>query len=330
MHLLRKLAFPISLVYALVVYLRNRFYDYGWFSSQTFDVPVVCVGNLSLGGTGKTPMIEWMVARLSASKKVVVLSRGYGRKSKGFRKVTPECNPLDSGDEPLQIALKFPQVTVAVDANRSRGIRRIEKDIAPDIILLDDAFQHRKVQPDISLLLTAYGRLYPDDWYLPTGDLRDHKGEARRASAIIVTKCPPNLGDAEKSHIIARLRPRRGQMVLFSYLDYAPELRNNNGSLQLETLEDKPFTLVTGIANPEPLVAYLRDKKLHFKHRRYRDHHQFSEKEIAELDKLPLVITTEKDYMRLKGSLHNLYYLPVSHKFMDRDDKRLLALLGKL
>ncbi len=330
MQLLRKLAFPISLVYAVVVYFRNRFYDYGWLSSQSFDTKVISVGNLSLGGTGKTPMIEWLVSRLTASKKVVVLSRGYGRKTKGFRKVTPDSSPRDSGDEPLQIASKFPRITVAVDANRCRGIARIEEEIAPDIILLDDAFQHRKVKPATSILLTAYGKIYPDDWYFPTGNLRDHKREARRASAIVVTKCPPDLGDAEKSHIIAKLRPRRGQMVLFAALEYHKELKGSQGSLKLEELSTTAFTLVTGIANPEPLVTYLKERQLHFDHRDFPDHYDFSEKELELLRKAPLIITTEKDYVRLQGALENLYYLEVSHKFLDRDDKRLLALLESL
>ena len=288
------------------------------------------MGNLSVGGTGKTPMTEWLISRLSPSKKLVVLSRGYGRKSRGFRIVSPDNGVAESGDEPLQMALKFPGITVAVDSNRTRGILHIEDKYAPDIVLLDDAFQHRKVKPKISILLTAYGKLYSDDWYLPTGDLRDHRREARRASAIVVTKCPADLSNSEKSHVIAKLKPRRGQMVLFASLVYNQVLRGQKGAIKLEDLAAKPFTLVTGIANPAPLVDYLNGRQIGFEHQAYPDHHDFTKKEIAELEAHPLVITTEKDFMRLKDVLPNVYYLEVRHQFLGSDEKRLLALLGKL
>ncbi|MBT8312592.1 MAG: tetraacyldisaccharide 4'-kinase [Flavobacteriaceae bacterium] len=330
MQLLRKLAFPLSLLYALVVFLRNRFYDYGWLPSRSFGTAVVCVGNLSVGGTGKTPMTEWIISRLSTSKKLVVLSRGYRRKSRGFRIVNPDSSVAESGDEPLQMAIKFPEITVAVDSNRTRGIHCIEQEYAPDVVLLDDAFQHRKVKPKLSILLTAYGKLYSDDWYLPTGDLRDHRREARRASAIVVTKCPADMSDSEKSQIIAQLKPRRGQMVLFASLVYNQELQGQKGVLSLDDLLGKHFTLVTGIANPGPLVDYLKGRQMHFEHRSYPDHHVFTKKEITELEACAVVITTEKDFMRLKDTLPNSYYLEVRHKFLGSDEKRLLALLAGL
>ncbi len=330
MQLLRKLAFPLSLLYALVIFLRNRFYDYGWFTSATFETPVVCVGNLSLGGTGKTPMTEWIISRLSTSRKLAVLSRGYRRKTLGFRIVSSNSSAIECGDEPLQMALKFPEITVAVDGNRTRGIRRLEKEYAPDIVLLDDAFQHRKVKPKHSILLTAYGNLYCDDWYLPTGDLRDHRREARRASAIVVTKCPADISDSEKSLIIAQLKPRRGQMVLFACLEYNEVLSSKNGFVNLNDLAGKTFTLVTGIANPTPLVDYLNGKQMRFEHRAYPDHHFYTRKEIAELEQTDLVVTTEKDFMRLKDVLPQVYYLEVTHRFLGTDERRLLALLDEL
>ncbi len=330
MQLLRKLAFPLSLLYALGVFLRNRFYDYGWLSSHSFKTPVVCVGNLSVGGTGKTPMTEWLISKLSPSRRIAVLSRGYRRKTRGFRIVTRQSSAADSGDEPLQMAFKFPEITVAVDSNRVRGIGHIEQEYAPDMVLLDDAFQHRKVKPKYSILLTSYGKLYSDDWYLPTGDLRDSRGEARRASAIVVTKCPADLSDSEKSLVIAKLKPRRGQMVLFATLVYDQVLRNHKGILKLEELAGKPFTLVTGIANPGPLVDYLKGLQMQFDHWAYPDHHAFTNKEIAELEKCTLVVTTEKDFMRLKDTLPHIYYLQVKHEFLDSDEKRLLAGLAGL
>ena len=275
-------------------------------------------------------MTEWLIRRLSVDKKIAVLSRGYRRKTRGFRTVTQNSSALDSGDEPLQMALKFPEITVAVDSNRVRGIGHIEQDFAPDMVLLDDAFQHRKVKPKYSILLTAYGKLYSDDWYLPTGDLRDHRGEARRASAIVVTKCPSDLTDSKKSHIIAQLKPRRGQMVLFATLVYSEVVRNQKGVLNIDELAGKPFTLVTGIANPAPLVDHLKSKQMQFEHQVFADHHVFTKKEISELEQCELVITTEKDFMRLKEELPHIYYLEVRHEFLGSDEKRLLAELAGL
>lgn len=330
MQVLRKLAFPFSLLYALVVYIRNRCYDRGWFASRTFETPVICVGNLSLGGTGKTPMTEWLIGKLSDSYKIAVLSRGYKRKTRGFHLVKPGDDPVDSGDEPLQIARKFPDVTVAVDANRVEGIEQLERQFAPELILLDDAFQHRKVAPHYSILLTSYGKLYADDWYLPTGNLRDHRKEARRADAIVVTKCPENLGEAEQSHIIARLKPRWGQKVLFACLSYETELRGAGERLDLSGLSKKNFTLVTGIADPGPLLDHLRGLSLDFEHLSFPDHHHFTKGQIDKLRNCDLVITTEKDYMRLKGDLDNLYYISVAHEFLGSDALRLLRDLKAL
>ncbi|MCE2611449.1 tetraacyldisaccharide 4'-kinase [Flavobacteriaceae bacterium D16] len=330
MQLLRKLAFPFSLLYGLVVYIRNRCYDKGWFSSQAFDTPVLCVGNLSVGGTGKTPMIEWLVRQLSDSSKIAVLSRGYRRKTNGFRLVNLDDSAIDTGDEPLQIARKFPEITVAVDANRVRGIVQLEKEIIPQLILLDDGFQHRKVTPQYSILLTTYGKLYANDWYLPTGNLRDNKKEASRADVIVVTKCPPDLEDAEKSLIIAQLKPRRGQMVLFSCLRYNPILYGVDQQMALSELSSKPFTLVTGIADPRPLLDYLRELTEDFDHLAFPDHHNFTKEEIAKLNTCDLVVTTEKDYVRLKGNVGNMYYLDVAHQFLGSDDSRLLGSLRNL
>lgn len=324
MQLLRKLAFPFSLLYALVVYIRNRCYDKGWFPSQRFETTIVCVGNLSVGGTGKTPMTEWLIRNLPDSHKTAVLSRGYKRKTKGFRLVSPEDKAIDSGDEPLQMARKYPNINIAVDENRVRGIQELERKFSPELIILDDGFQHRKVVPHYSILLTAYGKLYADDWYLPTGDLRDHRKEASRADVIVVTKCPPDLREAEQSHIIARLKPKRGQKVLFSCLKYETVLRGPDRKFELSELINKPFTLVTGIADPVPLVKYLSGLSLDFEHLSFPDHHSFSKEEIGNLQNRGLIVTTEKDFVRLKGELKNICFLAVSHEFLGSDDMRLL------
>ena len=318
MHLLRKLLFPISLVYGLVVFVRNRFYDLGVLSSKSFTTKTICVGNLSVGGTGKTPMIEVLVRLLQNKYRIAILSRGYKRKSKGFLLATRETSVEYLGDEPYQLKSKFPEVSVAVDADRRNGISRLEEMVGPEVILLDDAFQHRKVKPDFSILLTAYDNLYIDDWYLPTGNLRDAKGEARRANIILVTKCPEKLSGLEKKSLTAKINPSPNQKVLFSYLAYNKVLKGSN--IKLEELKDKKLTLVTGIANPSPLVDFLQNEGISFEHMEFNDHHFFSEQELSILKKKENILTTEKDYVRLKVKISKLHYIEISHQFMDGDD----------
>ena len=316
MQLLRILAFPISLIYACVVYLRNFLYDQNLFKGKSFDTKTICVGNLSVGGTGKTPMIEFFIRNLKDTKKLAVLSRGYGRKSKGFVLSNPQVQVEELGDEPYQITKKFPEITVAVDANRQQGIATLESSVAPDIILLDDAFQHRKVKCDFYVLLTAYGKLYVDDWYLPTGNLRDSKREAKRANVIVVTKCPKNISDKEQHAIRKKLNPKEKQKVVFSYLEYDTELKGRATAMSLAALQGRKVTLVTGIADPSPLVAYLKYKGLELEHLAYSDHHFFSDKEIDMFKTKDLILTTEKDFVRLSGKIEELYYIGIKHVFL--------------
>ncbi|MEM7380051.1 MAG: tetraacyldisaccharide 4'-kinase [Bacteroidota bacterium] len=330
MQLLRKIAFPFSLVYALIVLIRNFLYDIKVFPSSTFDTKTICVGNLSVGGTGKTPMIELLIRMLSPKYKLAVLSRGYRRKTSGFVLANPKSTAEEIGDEPLQLARKFPEVTIAVDANRRQGINMLEKQIAPDIILLDDAFQHRKVKPDFSILLTAYDERYTRDWYLPTGNLRDSRNQSRRADIIIITKCPPDLNEEKIKLIEEEIRPQPKQHLLFSSLAYSDTLEGQQEGIALEELIGKTFTLVTGIAKPEPLVSYLKNKGLDFEHLKYPDHHFFSTAELENLASKSQIITTEKDYMRLKEHLQNTSYLPVGHRFLIDGEQELQQLLLEL
>ncbi|WP_047244649.1 tetraacyldisaccharide 4'-kinase [Maribacter thermophilus] len=330
MQLLRKLLFPFSLVYALVVYIRNFLYDIGVFKSERYDTPTVCIGNLSVGGTGKTPMTELVIDILRDTSKLAVLSRGYKRKSKGFVLAQADSTVEEIGDEPFQIFSKFPEVTVAVDADRRNGIRELEKKIHPAMILLDDAYQHRKVLPHFSILLTAYGDLYTDDWYLPTGNLRDSKYAANRANLIVVTKCPSDITGQEQERIVNKIGPKKNQQVLFAHLAYDQDLKHGATTVGLNTFKDKKVSLVTGIANPAPLVAYLKNKGLEFDHLSFGDHHFFSENEIDRLKTKEVIITTEKDYVRLSDKLDNLYYLPVKHVLLNNGYKVLKEQLFQL
>ncbi len=330
MQLLRKIGFPISLVYAVVVRLRNYFYDTGIFTGKSFATPTLCVGNLSVGGTGKTPMIEYLASELQDTRKIAVLSRGYGRRSKGFVLAGPNSTVLELGDEPFQIYSKFPGLTVAVDADRRNGISILEAEVAPDLILLDDAYQHRRVKPSFSILLTAYDHLYCDDWYLPTGDLRDSRYTAKRADLIVVTKCPDHLGQTEQNDIRKKLHPLPDQQVLFSTLAYDGELKGLPTPKPLMWLKTKKLTLVTGIARPQPLLEFLKGQGISFEHLSYRDHHFFTEKEIRSLNGREMVLTTEKDFVRLKGKVDQLCYLGIKHQFLGKGKKALSDALTTL
>lgn len=318
-ELLRKILFPVSLLYAMVVRFRNYCYDKGVFKSKSFRTPIICVGNLSVGGTGKTPMIEFLVSLLKKEFKVAVLSRGYRRKSLGFILADSDTSVEALGDEPFQIYTKFPEITVAVDADRQNGISILEDKKCADLILLDDAFQHRKVRPDFSILLTAYGNLYTDDWYLPTGNLRDSKQQAKRADVIVVTKCPTAMSEAERKSIEHKLNPESHQRLLFSRLSYSTMLKGSDGDIHLEGLKHKKITLVTGIANPEPLLAHLKKEGVVFDYMRFKDHHFFTENELNQLREKECILTTEKDYARLSNRLQNLYFIAIKHEFSNAD-----------
>ncbi|PCJ92709.1 MAG: tetraacyldisaccharide 4'-kinase [Flavobacteriaceae bacterium] len=330
MWLLRKISLPISLVYALVVYLRNYLYDIKVFSANSFKTPTVCIGNLSVGGTGKTPMIEFLVAQFKGTNNLTVLSRGYGRKTKGFLQATPNSTVEEIGDEPFQIYAKFPEIKVVVDEDRSNAISKIEKELKPDLILLDDAYQHRKVKPSVSILLTTYQNLYPNDWYLPTGNLRDSKREAKRAHIIVVTKCPYDLNADEQNKIIKKLKPKPYQKVLFSYLEYGKTIFGENTNAILEDFKNENITLVTGIANPKPLLGYLSEKNVEYEHLQFKDHHFFTKKELDIFNTKVMVLTTEKDFVRLKNKVNNLYYISIEHKFIGNGKEEIKRSIAEL
>ena len=262
-------------------------------------------------------MAELLIDLLRKRYKVALLSRGYRRKSKGYILADARSSVTDLGDEPYQIFLKFGDIAVAVDADRRNGIRMLQRDVSPDVILLDDAFQHRKVACGLNILLTAYGNLYVDDHYLPTGNLRDAKGQAERADIIIVTKCPPALPEKDQLEIVQRLSPEKHQQVLFSTLEYGEVWQGDSREPAMDYFSDKTLTLVTGIADPSPLVDHLEAIGLSFEHLRFKDHHSFTESELDMLRKKTNVVTTEKDYMRLKDKVSPLYYLAVRHRFLN-------------
>jgi len=315
MKCIRILLFPIVPFYYGVTWLRNVLYDLGIKTAKTYNFPTICVGNISAGGTGKTPMVEYLIRLLKTDFNVATLSRGYGRRTKGFILASHRSSAETIGDEPFQFFTKFKDtIQVAVDENRQRGISKLRAlKNQPTLIVLDDAFQHRKVAAKLNILLSTYSNLYCNDMVLPTGNLREPRQGARRAQIIIVTKCPKHLSSEQKNSIVAKLKPKAFQEVFFSSISYACKVIGYANSLTLNEL--KEFTLVTGIANAKPLVDFLEMKGLHFKHLKFSDHHVFSKNDINTIAKHKLIITTEKDYVRLITKdrlIKNLYYLPIS------------------
>jgi len=290
-------------------------YDLDLKSSKSYNLPIICVGNLSVGGTGKTPMIEYLIRQLSENYTIATLSRGYKRSTKGFVIADETADAISVGDEPFQFYKKFKNVIVSVDENRQHGIQNLlQLKKMPKIILLDDAYQHRKVKAGFNILLTTYSDLYVDDMLLPTGNLREPISGANRANIIVVTKCPIDISETEKQAIISKLKPLKEQQVFFSSILYSETLTNNNKTITLEALKEKTFTLVTGIENSKPLVDYFNALHLKFHHLRFDDHHEFTATEIKLLKEKDLIITTEKDFVRLESNfegLNTLFYLPI-------------------
>jgi tetraacyldisaccharide 4'-kinase len=313
MSILKWLSFPFSILYWSVTTIRNVLYDNEIFKSKTFDVKVICVGNLSVGGTGKSPMIEYLIENLKENHRIAVLSRGYKRKTKGFHEVSIKNTAAEVGDEPLQFKRKFPEQVICVDADRRNGITRILKTYTEtDIILLDDAFQHRKVKADYNILLTTFDRPYFKDYLLPMGRLRESRAGTKRAHSIIVTKCPSTLSEHQKNNYKQQIKLLNHQHLGFSNIKYSKNVKNDSSYLPLSGFDD--FILITGIANPKPLLDFLNEHQKTYQHHAYPDHYHFSEKDIEQFKTFDKpILTTEKDHVRLRDSgIEQLYYLPIT------------------
>lgn len=336
MKVLRLLLFPFSLLYGLVVYLRNLAYDKGIFSSRVFDLPVISIGNLAVGGAGKSPMTEYLISLLKEKYSVATLSRGYGRKTKGYYLVETTSTAEDVGDEPLQFKNKFPEITVAVCEDRIYGIEKLRK--AQDLIIMDDAYQHRAVKPGYSILLFDYNQVFKWQWFLPTGNLREPLAGRKRADIIIISKAPTTITESEKQKVLNKIAPLRGQETFFSAISYDKLiLADHSKSRSLSTINTASQIIVlTGIAYPQPLLKELKQRSPHVIHHDYPDHHPYTRKNIIKLAQAfiglkgadKLIITTEKDMQRLKGAegfeliaSFPVYYLPISVQILENEDR---------
>ena len=318
MILLRKLLIPFAILYGFITSLRNFLYDQGILKSYFFQIPVIAVGNLNVGGTGKTPQIEYLIRLLSPHYKVATLSRGYKRKSNGYVLADANVNAEILGDEPFQYFKKFPNIQVAVDVNRRNGIEQLLKQKEkPEIILLDDAFQHRKVKAGFYILLTAYDDLFCDDYMLPTGNLRESRSGAKRANVIIVTKCPANISELEQERIKKAIG--LDLPIFFSSVFYDDKVFSVDDNLEVSKVKPIQKVLLAGIAKPKPFFDYLQADTDEIM--TYSDHHHFNESDILTIksraiDKI--IITTEKDFVRLNAKIlaKQLYYLPIKSNFV--------------
>jgi tetraacyldisaccharide 4'-kinase len=333
---MRKFLLPLSLLYGAVAKTRNYMFDVGLLKSTSFNIPIICVGNLSTGGTGKTPHIEYLIRLLSDRYRVAVLSRGYGRKSSGFVLGDSDSNAKTLGDEPYQFYCKFPHITVAVDEDREHGIKQLLlQEKKPEVILLDDGFQHRWVQAGLNILLTTFDDLFAYDSLLPAGNLRESKKGAQRADVIIVTKCPLNMSVNDQESIRRELKKYGSVELYFTFTEYSDFIfsENDNMSLKRASLESK--LVLAGIARPKDFcrhVSTYQDDIMLFS-----DHYNYSDSDIDEIQekaKGRRIITTEKDYMRLKGSKLSaeLYYLPITSEFFytkDNFDSMIFSYLKK-
>jgi tetraacyldisaccharide 4'-kinase len=335
MRFLQILLLPFSWCYGMVMLMRNLLFEMGILPSEKFDLPVISVGNLSFGGTGKTPHIEYLIRLIGDRMLIATLSRGYGRESNGFILASRRSNVKYIGDEPLLFVKKFQNIKVAVDEKRVRGIQKLMEKF-PDLglILLDDAFQHRWVKPGISILLTDYHHLFTEDHVVPSGRLREFRSGAKRADIIIVTKTPKVFSPITRRRIQEDLKPRPSQQLFFSFITYGSPVPVNEDQ-DLSVLNKLSFILLfTGIADDYPLQEEVRRKCSELSILKFPDHHNYELKDLENIrsrfEDLPsrkkIILTTEKDMMRLKipefsTYLKNLplFYLPIEINFHEKD-----------
>lgn len=302
----RLLLYPIALLYGALVWLRNRLYDVKFFNSVEFSVPVITIGNLSTGGTGKTPHVEYLINLLQYRFKVATMSRGYKRHTQGFLLADENTNALRIGDEPMQYHIKFPELVVSVAEERMIGIPTLlQRRPNVEVILLDDAYQHRSVRAGLNILITDYSKPFYSDHILPFGNLRESKNAYKRADIVIVSKCPPLLTHEEAAKIEKLIAPLPHQQVFFTGIAYSGAV--DMLTREPVTLEHKNIILVCGIARPEPLINYLKNTSADVHTLSYRDHHYFVSADLEEIktaydnwdvpDKM--IVTTEKDAARL-------------------------------
>ncbi|CAG0905182.1 unnamed protein product, partial [Cyprideis torosa] len=319
------------LFYWIATFIRNKFYDWGIFESTSFDLPIICIGNLNVGGTGKSPHTIYVADLLKNDYLVAILSRGYGRLVGGFKVANYHSNFKQIGDEPMQTFLRFKnKVIVAVCESRVLGVKNLRKEYSPKVIILDDAFQHREIKAGFNILLTAYDDLFTKDYLLPAGNLRESAIGKKRAQIVIVTKCPENITDEQKKSIQSQLKLKHKQDLFFSKIVYNDEVISSKYRLHINELENYSVLLVSGIANDKPLVEFTQKNTKDVHHIHFKDHHHYTQKDVdfimssfKKIEGEKIILTTEKDYTRLMEYsmlLDDLYFIPINIK-IDKEEE---------
>ena len=320
MSVIRFLVFPLSIIFKFVTDIRNKLYDCNFLKSEKINVPVISVGNLSTGGTGKTPLVDFIIYNLKRDYNISVLSRGYNRKSKGFIEIKNSDNPSLVGDEPFLIKSNHSEVPVFACEDRVEGAKKIISENNTNLILLDDAFQHRKISRNLDIVLTDYNNLFYKDYLLPYGNLRESRNNINRADVIIVTKCPLDFNKADAIKIKNQINPKKTQALFFSQIKYSEKLFGFK-ELSFKSIRNSKLTLVTGIANSQPLKEYLKKNNVNFDHFDYPDHYNYSRKDVNKIlatTKNNIILTTKKDYYKLSQfKIDNLLYIDIKVEFLD-------------
>jgi len=325
----RYLLFPFSILYSIIINIRNWLFDKKILSSTTFNFPLICVGNIAVGGTGKTPMVEYIITFFKDRYKTATLSRGYKRKTRGFAIANNQSTAIEIGDEPMQLFRKYPDVIVSVGEERIIAIPQLlQENPETQVIVLDDAFQHRAILAGLNILLTDFSNLFTRDHILPMGDRRDVKASSKRAELIVVTKCPKDMDVQEKESIEKEINKSTNQKIFFTSLEYGMPYRILTDERK-EITSDMYVLLLCGIANPAPLKEFLNNNVYGYDMLRYRDHHIFSTDDLREIKKQfesisspnKIILTTEKDAIRLEKFNNDLrdlpiYIIPVRHHFL--------------
>ncbi len=339
-----KFLYPVSLIYGLITGIRNFMYNTGILSTVEFKLPVISVGNITVGGTGKTPHTEYLAELLRKDFRVATLSRGYKRKTRDFRIASSSSLVSEIGDEPLQISRKFPDILVTVDKNRVHGVKKIlEEYPETEVIILDDAFQHRSITPGFSILISDFNRLIVKDFMMPYGNLREKSGNMRRADIILITKVPENISPISRRLIVKEIDKAPYQNLFFTSISYQPPRRifenekNEIAASEIIDYSGSGIVLITGIANPLPLKEFLLEKCGELTHLSFPDHYNYQEEDMKNISnaftemKSPVkyLFTTEKDAVRLREFVNiaepirsSFYYIPVGILFLNDDKER--------
>ena len=322
MKMFKFLLFPFGVLYFLVTSIRNKFYDFNLFKSFSYKVPLIGIGNLSSGGTGKTPMVEYLIRNFSKKYNTVLISRGYKRSTNGYVRANNKSNPSSIGDEPFQIFNKFKNINTVVDSNRVRGVSNIlTEEPSTELVVLDDCFQHRKINLKPNILLTTYDSPFYKDFIIPIGNLREKRKGYKRADLLIVTKCPDLISKDEMDSIRKKINLYDYQNLFFTKIKYDNNLKGDV-KLNLDQIE-KSIILVTGIAKSEPVISFLNKSSIDFEHISFSDHFNYSQNDIDKIEKdhNKLIVTTEKDFQKIQllNRKNKWVYLEIKIKFLENE-----------